>query len=236
MAYTEFDYHLLVKQLSQYSDVKYKQFHSGLAVGSNFLYGVRIPKLREMSKHISGGDWRGFLKIAQDNSYEEIMLQGMVITQAKCDIEEIFSFTDDFVKKIDNWAICDTFCAAFKGAKTHRQETWDYIMKYVDSDAEFERRFVIVMLMDHFLTDEYADKVLDILLDIDQKEYYVMMAAAWAMSTAFVKYRDKVLEIFREESLPPMTHNKAIQKCRESYRVSPEDKEMLKELKVKISK
>ncbi|MBQ4340169.1 MAG: DNA alkylation repair protein [Firmicutes bacterium] len=236
MAYTEFDYHLLVTQLSQYSDAKYKQFQSGLAVGSSFLYGVRIPKLREISKHIASRDWKGYLNIAQDNSYEEIMLQGMVITQAKCSIEEMFEYTDGFVGKIDNWAICDTFCADFKAVRTHRQETWDYILKYVGSEKEFERRFAVVMLMDHFLIDDYVDQALEIMMNIDQKEYYVMMAVAWAVSTAFIKYRNKVVEILEEEKLPPLTHNKAIRKCRESYRVSSEDKEMLKGLKVKILK
>ena len=90
--------------------------------------------------------------------------------------------------------------------------------------------------MDHFLIDDYVDQALEIMMTVDQKEYYVMMAVAWAVSTAFIKYRDKVIEVLKDEKLPPLTHNKAIRKCRESYRVSPEDKEMLKGLKVKILK
>jgi len=236
MSYTEFDYQLLVTQLGQYSDEKYRKFQGGLSVGSSFLYGVRIPKLREISKHIVSRDWQGFMKVAKDNSYEEIMLQGMVITQAKCDIEETFEYTDEFIKKIDNWAICDTFCASFKAVRYNRQKTWDYIMKYKDSKREFERRFVVVMMMDHFMIDEYIDQALEIILDMDKSEYYVMMAAAWAVSSAFIKYREKVLDIFENHKLDDMTHNKAIAKCRESYRVSAEDKELLKQLKVSIKK
>ena len=233
MSYSEIDYRLMVKRLSQYSDSKYGQFQSGLAMGNSFMYGVRVPKLREICKHIVSGDWRGFLGVAQDNSYEEIMLQGMVISQAKCPIEETFEYAGEFVKKIDNWAICDTFCGDFKAARKNRPSTLDFIMKYADSDREFERRFVIVMLMDYYLIDEYVDEALETIVSIEKKEYYVMMAAAWALATAFTKYREKVLDILTGHKLDPVTHNKVIRKCRESYRVSDEDKALLKELKVK---
>lgn len=234
MSYSEIDYRLLVKRLSQNSDSKYRQFQSGLAMGSSFMYGVRVPILREISKHIISGDWRGFLSVAEDNSYEEIMLQGMVIAKAKCPIEETFEYTEGFIKKIDNWAICDTFCADFKSARKHRPETWDFIMKYRDSEGEFERRFVVVMLMDYFLIDEYIDEAVETIVNIEKKEYYVMMASAWALATAFTKYRGRILDVLNNRRLDPVTHNKVIRKCRESYRVSGEDKELLKELKVKL--
>lgn len=178
MAYTEFDYQILVTQLGQYSDPKYRAFHSGLGVGSAYLYGVRTPKLREMAKRISAGDWRSYLEVAQDNSYEEIMLQGMVITQAKCELEEILTYAELFVEKIDNWAICDTFCAGFKAARENRKQVLSFLKKYVVSEKEFERRFAVVMLMDYFLIDEYMEEALELILKTDKTDYYVMMASA----------------------------------------------------------
>ena len=233
MAYSEIDYRLLVKRLGQNSDEKYRDFQSSLSVGSSFLYGVRIPVLRDISKHIVAGDWRSFLEVAKDDSYEEIMLQAMVIAQGKCTIEERLIYAAEFIKKIDNWAICDSFCSNFKSARSNREEVFEFIMKYSDSDREFEKRFVIVMLMSYFLIDEYIDRALEIIVSIDKKEYYVMMAAAWALATAFTKYREKVLDILKEQSLDCATHNKVISKCRESYRVTEEEKEILKELKIK---
>ncbi len=231
--YTDFDYQILVTQLSQNSDSEYKDFQTGLSVGSNYMYGVRVPKLRTFAKRIAERDWQGFMSVARDNSYEEIMIQGMVLNYIKCDLGERFRLTDEFIKKIDNWAICDTFCSGFKSAKDNQADVWDYIIKYADSKKEFEKRFMIVMMMNHFLNDEYIDRVLEIIEKTELKEYYVMMAAAWTISTAFVKYREKVLALLEEKKLDATAHNKAIRKCVESYRVSNEDKALLRSLKVK---
>ena len=226
MNYTEFDYKILTTQLRQYSDEKYKEFHSGLKVGSNYIYGVRIPILRRMAKRIAIADWQGFLALAKDDSYEEILLQGMVLGYAKMSLEETFERTAAFLPKVDNWAICDTFCSGLKRVRQGLYETWAFLMRYENSPLEFERRFVVVMLMDYFL-----DQALDVIVNIRKEEYYVSMAAAWALATAFLKDREGVLRILEEEQLDQETHNRTIRKCRESYRISDEDKALLKGLK-----
>ncbi len=231
MNYTEFDYKILTTQLRQYSDEKYKEFHSGLKVGSNYIYGVRIPILRRMAKRIAIADWQGFLAIAKDDSYEEILLQGMVLGYAKMSLEETFERTAAFLPKVDNWAICDTFCSGLKRVRQDLYETWAFLMRYENSPREFERRFVVVMLMDYFLEGKYLDQALDVIVNIRKEEYYVSMAAAWALATAFLKDREGVLRILEEEQLDKETHNRTIRKCRESYRISDEDKTLLKGLK-----
>ena len=232
MKYTEFDYKILTTQLRQYSDEKYREFQSGLKVGSSYIYGVRIPVLRKMAKKIAAGDWRGFLAIARDDSYEEILLQGMVLGYAKCDLPETFERTAAFLPKIDNWAICDTFCSGLKRVRQDPIKTWAFVMRYETSPREFDRRFVVVMLMDYFLEGKFLDQALDVIAHIEKKEYYVSMAAAWALATAFVKAREEVLKILEEGVLDPDTHNRTIRKCRESYRISDEDKKLLKTLKI----
>ena len=122
-----------------------------------------------------------------------------------------------------------------KDAKKHLPETIDFLRPYLASDKEFPLRFGIVMLMDYCLTDSHIDETLDILCSTDHPGYYVRMAVAWALSVAFVKYRDKTLSRLEARTLDPWIQNKAIQKCRESYRVSPEDKEYLKTLKYQSS-
>ncbi|MBR2576626.1 MAG: DNA alkylation repair protein [Firmicutes bacterium] len=231
MNYTEFDYKILTTQLRQYSDEKYKEFHSGLKVGSNYIYGVRIPILRRMAKRIAIADWQGFLALAKDDSYEEILLQGMVLGYAKMSLEETFERTAAFLPKVDNWAICDTFCSGLKRVRQDLYETWAFLMRYENSPLEFERRFVVVMLMDYFLEGKYLDQALDVIVNIRKEEYYVSMAAAWALATAFLKDREGVLRILEEEQLDQETHNRTIRKCRESYRISDEDKALLNGLK-----
>ena len=231
MNYTEFDYKILTTQLRQYSDEEYKEFHSGLKVGSNYIYGVRIPILRRMAKRIAIADWRGYMDIAKDDSYEEILLQGMVLGYAKMSLEETFERTAAFLPKVDNWAICDTFCSGLKRVRDDLYKTWKFLMKYETSPKEFERRFVVVMLMDYFLEGKYLDQALDVIVNIRKEEYYVSMAAAWALATAFLKDRKQVLRILEEKRLDPDTHNRTIRKCRESYRVSDEDKNLLKGLR-----
>ena len=233
MNYTEFDYKILTTQLRQYSDEKYKEFHSGLSVGSNYIYGVRIPILRRMAKRIAAADWRGYIALAKDDSYEEILLQGMVLGYAKCSLEETFDRITVFLPKIDNWAICDTFCSGLKRVRQDLYETWKFLMRYETSEREFDRRFVVVMLMDYFLEGKYLDQALDVIVNIRKEEYYVSMAAAWALATAFVKDREKVLRILEGKDLDPATHNRTIQKCRDSYRISEEDKALLKSLRRK---
>ena len=233
MNYTDFDYKILTTQLRQYSDEKYKEFHSGLKVGSNFIYGMRIPILRRMAKRIAALDWRGFMELARDDSYEEILLQGMVLGYAKMSLEETFERTAAFLPKVDNWAICDTFCSGLKRVREDLYETWAFLMRYETSPKEFDRRFVVVMLMDYFLEGKFLDQALDVIVNIRKEEYYVSMAAAWALATAFLKDREKVLRILEESRLDKETHNRTIRKCRESYRVSEEDKALLQDLKIK---
>jgi len=57
------------------------------------------------------------------------------------------------------------------------------------------------------------------------------MAVAWLISICYIKYRNKTLEYIKKNMLDDFTHNKAISKIRDSYRVSSEDKIFLNSLK-----
>ena len=102
---------------------------------------------------------------------------------------------------------------------------------YLNSSGEYERRFALVLLMQHYLVDEWIDRVLAVYSSVRLEDYYVKMAVAWGLSVCFVKYREKTLAFFRETDMESWTYNKALQKTRESYRVTQEDKEMLKGMK-----
>ncbi len=228
-------YTAILDEIKELADEEYKSFHGSLIPGvkTEFL-GVRVPKLRTVAKRLIKEDWREFLKEYEDsNIYEIIMLYGMVLAGAKCDFEEKLNYVSKFVPKIDNWAVCDVVCGDLKDIKKNQKRMYEFLQSYLVSDREYELRFAAVVLMQYYITEDYIDTVLDWYGKICVDAYYVKMAVAWGLSVCFVKFRDKTLAFLQNCDIDRFTYNKAIQKIRESYRVSEEDKEMLKEMKKK---
>lgn len=102
------------QQLEALADEEYRAFSSGLLPNTEHILGVRLPLLRKISRQIARAKWREYLQSANEDSFEEIMLQGMVIGCVKCSIEERLSFIQSFIPKINNWSVCDSFCASLK--------------------------------------------------------------------------------------------------------------------------
>ena len=110
---------------------------------------------------------------------------------------------------------------------------WNFIQKYLKSDKEFELRFAIVMMLDFYITEEYIDRVLEILNNIKNDAYYVKMAVAWTIQVAFVKFENKTMKLLKENNIDDWTYNKTIQKITESYRVDEETKKIIRTMKRK---
>lgn len=232
MGYTKEDYAALLSYLAENSDEKYRKFNESLMPGTANTYGVRAPVLRGAAKALLKGDWRGFLALARCDSHEELLLQGLVIAMAKCPPEEKLALLRGFIPKISNWAVCDMTAGNCKWKDTQLDAVWDFFVPYLHSKNEFEVRFAVVQLMDYFYGKIWIDRALEAYRSVTHEGYYVTMALAWGLSVYFVKQREKVLPLFEGRVFSPAVHNKAIQKCRESLRVSAEDKEYLKTLKV----
>ena len=125
------------KELLNMQDKKYKEFQKGICPGVEEIIGIRIPILRSYAKELlKRYDFKYLMENIPSNYYEEIMLQGMLIGQAKLDFNEIIKYVEDFIPKIDNWAVCDTFCTGLKITKKHKEEMWNFIQKYIKSDKE----------------------------------------------------------------------------------------------------
>lgn len=226
-------YEMILDEIKGLADEEYKNFHGSLIPGvkTEFL-GVRVPKLRTVAKRIIKEDWRRFLEEYENsNIYEIIMLYGMVMAGARCDFEEKLCYVEKFVPKIDNWAVCDVICGDLKAVKKNQKRMYEFLQPYLSSEKEYELRFAVVMLMQYYITEDYIDTVLEWYGKVHHDAYYVKMAVAWGLSVCFVKFRDKTLKFLENCKIDKFTYNKALQKMRESYRVSTEDKEMLKEMK-----
>lgn len=220
-------------KLKSLSDSKYKEFHSSLCPNTDNILGVRTPILRNYAKELSKEyQIEELLKNIDNEYYEEIVLQGMLIGLMKPNnLEEILKHIREFIPKIYNWAICDIFCGGLKITKKYKKEMWDFIKKYFASNKEFELRFAIVMTLDYFIEEENLEEIFKIFDKIKSDKYYVQMAIAWAISICLIKYFDITLEYLENCNLDNFTYNKSLQKGIESFRISDERKTILKNMK-----
>jgi len=208
-------------------------FYKKLIPNSSPICGVRIPELRKLAKRIAKEDYKDFLDKNPLDTYEMETLHAFVIGYASDDIHIILEYLQDFIPKIHDWSVSDSLCQSFKIARKYREEVFDMLMQYRDSQREFEVRVVAIILMSHFLVDDYIDEVINVLDSLYAHEYYAKMGIAWAVATIMAKYPDKCLEYMKSEEnkLDNWTYNKAIQKMKESYRVTDEMKKIVDGMK-----
>lgn len=224
----------LQAELFALQDLQYQKFHSSLLPGVENIIGVRMPLLRKLAKEILRGDWRSYLdsSVAEPNTYyEDNILQALLIGTSKISLQERHTYIKAFVPKINNWAVCDLFCSTLKEVQRYPQEYWQMLMPYFNSTNAYDLRFASVMLLNHFTSDEFAEEALKLLEAIKHEDYYVKMGVAWAISIFYIKQPKLTLSLLKQNNLDNFTHNKAIQKIRESFRVSNEEKEMLNRFK-----
>lgn len=219
-----------IKQdLLKMQDEKYKNFHSGLCPGVNNIIGIRIPVLRDYAKKIKG---QVDISAISNDYYEEVMLKGMLIgLEKKLDFEKI----SNFIPLINNWAVCDTFCAGLKQIKNNKEKMWLFLQNYINSKKEFEVRFAVVTILDFYIDEQYIDRVLELLKTVKHEAYYAKMAVAWAYSFCFIKFFEKTkneFESFDKNNIDKFIYNKSIQKSIESYRLTREQKNILKSMKI----
>ena len=159
------------------------------------------------------------------------MLQGMVIGLIKKNPEDILNYVKNFVPKIDNWAVCDTFCSSLKFVSGNKKLVWDFIQPYFKSKKEYDIRFGYVMLLSYYIDTDFIDRVLKLIDEFKDERYYAKMAAAWALSICYITFPEKTFEYLKISKLDNWTFNKSIQKICESLRVDKSTRAMLKCLK-----
>lgn len=222
------------EKLKELSDEEYKEFHSNLCPGINNILGVRVPVLRNYAKQLKKEySIEELFNNIDDKYYEEIMLKGMLIGLNKqLEWKETEKYIKEFVPKIDNWGVCDIFCAGLKITNKYKEKMWKLINEYLNSQKEFEVRFAIVMILDYYIDESHLKEIFEIFNGIKLDKYYVKMAIAWAISICLIKFYDETVDYLNNNSnLDNWTHNKSIQKAMESYRIADKQKEHLKKMK-----
>ena len=219
------------KKLFELQDIGYAEFQSKLTptVPRETFIGVRVPEVRKLAKSYSKDkECQEFLKKLPDQYYDENMLHGLLLSEMK-DYDACISAVDIFLPYVDNWAVCDIM--APKVFKKHKEELLEKIKIWATSDQVYTCRFGLEMLMTHFLDEDYKPEYLEIAAGVHSEEYYVNMMIAWFFATALAKQWDTTIPYITENRLSEWVHNKTIQKARESYRITDEQKKFLKGLK-----
>lgn len=220
-------------ELFRLQDRKYGDFQAKLmpTVESDTVMGVRTPELRKYAKQlVKREDISGFLIDLPHRYFDENQLHAFIISEMK-DYYRCMEEVNHFLPYVDNWATCDQMSP--KVFKKYRKELLDYIRVWIQSDKTYTVRFAIGMLMEHFLNEDFNAEYPEMVAAVRSDEYYVNMMTAWYFATALAKQYESVVPYIEKQRLDTWTHNKTIQKSVESYRITPEQKEYLKSLKVK---
>lgn len=223
----------ITKLLFEMRDEKFRDFTSKLIPGvdKELIIGVRVPEIRRLAKTLSADERKKFISELPHKYHEENLLHGAILQLIKNDIGEVISETEKFLPYIDNWAVCDMSQSKLLGK--YPDMVFGKACEWAKSEKTYTVRFAIDVLLQFFLDENFKPEVFSLAESIVSEEYYINMALAWFWSFALIKRYDEALPIIESKRLPAFVHNKAIQKARESYRISDERKEYLKTLKIK---
>lgn len=222
----------LQQRLFAMQDPAYAAFQAKLTPGipAESFIGVRVPILRTFAKaFLQEKEHEAFLRELPHRYYDENMLHALLLSQLK-DYDTCIAETERFLPYVDNWAVCDILSP--KVFAKHKAALLSKIRIWSAAEHTYTCRFGLEMLMTHFLDRDFRPDYLELPVAARSDEYYVKMMVAWFFATALAKQWDATLPYLEQPCLAPWTHNKAIQKARESYRITPEQKAYLNTLKV----
>ena len=215
-------------------DGEYGDFNAKLIpnIDRRRVIGVRTQEHRAMAKRLHGtAQAEEFLHALPHEYFEENQLHAFLLEYEK-DYSALIAALDAFLPYVDNWATCDQMNP--KSLGRNKEALLAKIREWLASGRCYTVRYAIGQLMRWYLDADFKPEYADMVAAVRSEEYYVRMMAAWYFATALAKQYDAVLPYFTERKLDAWTHNKAIQKAVESYRVSDEHKTALRRLKVKM--
>ena len=219
-------YQQLLTQLKEAADESYKNFHKRLLKNDGIaVLGVRVPTLRKIAKQYKNS--LDELLSFPDEYYEVTFVKLTAVSYLKYD--EFIRYIDRCIPLINNWATCDCFVP--KSIQNHRDEFLPYVLKYAEKEGEFYQRFSLVTLLHFYVEDKYLNLIYALSEKCNTNLYYVHMAVSWLIAETLVKYYDRTITFLTTNSLDKKTHNKAILKATESFRLSEDKKKFLKGLK-----
>ena len=246
------------------TDARYREGHLRVvnALPERRVLGLHSPEMKQVAKLLSreGGEIvmldgstrkctngaeviRAFEVVSSESlCYEETVIWGFLINLEKCSLDERLAMLGRYVPVLDNWAVCDSYCAHAKWmARADKEALWAFLERWFDSEREFEVRFAVVVAMCYLLNEEWLDKVFERINGLDfgrikskyktvkgkpkvaqqgtvqgAEPYYVRMGVAWLLATALAKFPDQTRAFVRSSNLPEDVVKLYIRKARES--------------------
>ena len=221
------------QELLEKKDEKYAEFQRKLipTVVPESIIGIRTPDLKKYAKElIKAQRAESFTKELPHRYFEENQIHAFVISEEK-NFDQCISDLEKFLPYVDNWATADQMSPRI--FTKNKDILFPYIEKWILSDQTYTVRFAVGILMQHFLDDDYDTKYPEMVSHIRSQEYYINMMVAWYFATALAKQYETIIPYIEQNRLDVWTHNKVIQKARESYRITPVQKEYLNTYKRK---
>ena len=248
------------------TDAQYREGHLRVvnALPERCVMGLHSPEIKQIAKLLSreGGDVvmpdgtrrfcsngteviHAFEAVSSESlCYEETVIWSYLINLEKCSLDERLAMLGRYVPVLDNWAVCDSYCAHAKWmARADKSALWAFLERWFDSEREFEVRFAVVVAMCYFLNEEWLDKVFERINRLDfgcikskyntvkgkpkvaqqgtvqgAEPYYVRMGVAWLLATSLAKFPDATRAFVRSSNLPEDVIKLYIRKARESFR------------------
>lgn len=223
----------VLEELKTLAQEDYKAFNNKIIPTQQTTLGVRLPILRKIAKRIVQENPTSFIQLDKQNIYEMIMLEGMVLSYMDQPFNALLPLIEKFLAKADNWAQIDSTVCNFKNIAQEKEDVLIVVQKWLQSDQEFFVRAGLVILLAHYVEKDSLKMIFELCQKIQHTGYYVSMGNAWLLSTCMAKSPNESIIFFQNNELDNKTHNRALQKCCKSFRVSQKHKELLKELKRK---
>ena len=223
----------ITDKLFKLQDIKYRDFQAKLIpnIDINKVIGVRTPDLKKYAKElVKDNNYSSFLNDLPHKYFDENQLHAFIISEIK-DFDKCIEYINSFLPYVDNWATCDQMSP--KIFKKYPNKLISNIKKWIKSKKTYTIRFGIGMLMQYFLDDNFKKEYLELISNIQSSEYYVNMMISWFFATALAKKYEDTIFYLENNKLDTWVHNKTIQKAIESYRITNEQKDYLRSLKIK---
>ena len=217
--------------LSQ-ADKKYRDFTLPLIpnIDDKTFIGVRLPVIKKYAKELDDKEREEFLNSLPHQYHEENLLHAFILSNIK-NYDEFIHYVDEFLPFVSNWSTCDTICN--KHLYKYLDKLINEIYVWLKSKEIYRVRYAVKCLMNYYLGDNFKQEHIEKVQEVKLDDYYVKMMVAWYLATGLAKNYDQFIKAIEENRFDVTTHNKAIQKAVESYRVSEEHKQYLKTLKRK---
>lgn len=222
---------IIKEYLLSQQDIKYRDFTLPLIpnVDKDSFIGVRLPVIKKLAKELDNKTKSDFISSLPHKYHEENVLHSLILSSIK-DYDEFINLVNAFLPYVNNWAVCDSICNKY--LVKYKPELLKEIYKWLKSEELYRVRYAVKCLMSYYLDEDFKEEHIDRVNEVKLDDYYVKMMIAWYLATGLAKQYDAFIKAIEEKRFDKETHNKAIRKAIESFRVSDEHKEYLKTLKI----